>query len=122
MKNIANNNFYELSYDEKSNLVYWTMKGYWNSLNVVPDFEKDWDTAVSETRKGYRVFADLHDLEKIPDHMKEVHFNKQKTLLDNGCEKIACMIGNSIACINCSNKFLMASIANFNHNTKTPLC
>ena len=67
MKEIAKNEYYELAVDEAKNRVYWTMKGFWKSMSVVPDFDKDWETTQSLLKSGFTLFGDLSKLGAMPE-------------------------------------------------------
>ena len=96
MEEIAKNAYYELAYDTAKNRIYWTMKGFWKSMDVVPDFDKDWDTAQRMTRSGWTIFADLSALKVMPDDVKNAQDERQKILLRNGCMKVSCLITDPI--------------------------
>ena len=59
MKNIAKNTYYELSYEESENIVYWKMKGFWKDMSVVPDFHSDWGKVRKLTRQDWKIFSEL---------------------------------------------------------------
>ena len=96
MKEIAKNEYYELAVDEVKNRVYWTMKGFWKSMSVVPDFDKDWDTTQSLVKSGFTLFGDLSKLGAMPDDVKLAQDERQKKLLENGCSKVSCLMDSAI--------------------------
>ena len=96
MKAIAKNEHYELSYDESANLVYWTMKGFWKDMGVVPNFESDWIKTIKETRKPFKIFADLSKLQVMPDDVKTANDKMQQKLMQNGCIKVSCLIDSAL--------------------------
>jgi len=96
MKEIVKNEYYELAYDASSNWVYWTMKGFWKNMTVVPDFESDWTKTMKETRKPFRIFADLSTLKAMPDDVKKANDSMQQKLMQNGCEKVACLMDSAL--------------------------
>lgn len=96
MNEIAKNAYYELAYDDTKNRIYWTMKGFWQSMAVVPDFDNDWDTAQRMTRSGWTIFADLSTLKVMPDDVKNAQDERQKKLLQAGCTKVSCLMESAI--------------------------
>ncbi|MBF0360322.1 MAG: hypothetical protein HQK49_04885 [Oligoflexia bacterium] len=96
MKEVANNQFYELSYDEKKNWVYWTMRGFWKSMAVAPNFDKDWDSIQALTKPGFRIFADLSKLKLMPDDVMEAQNVRQAKLMEGGCKRVSVLMENEV--------------------------
>ena len=96
MKTIVKTEFYELSYNDSKDWIYWTMKGYWSSMEIVADFEKDWETAISKVKTPFRIFADLTTLGAMPDDVKAANDQMQQKLLQKGCIKVAVTIESAI--------------------------
>jgi len=97
MNEIAKNEFYELVYDETKNWIYWTMKGYWDSMSKsVPDFDKDWTAALSKVKPGWKVFANLASLKVMPVDVKAANDAKQQELMQKGCKRVSCIIESSM--------------------------
>ncbi|MBU0981295.1 hypothetical protein KKC94_01240 [Patescibacteria group bacterium] len=92
MQQIAKNELYELVYDEGKNRIYWTMKGFWRSMSVVPDFDKDWDKIQSHTKDNFTILANLVDLKVLPEEVRMANEERQEKLLRSGCKKVACII------------------------------
>lgn len=53
MTTVSKNDYYEHAYDPEKNLVYWTMKGFWMSMSVVPNYDSDWDKILQMTKPGF---------------------------------------------------------------------
>ncbi len=96
MKEIAQNEYYELAYDEAKNRVYWTMKGFWRNMSVVPDFNKDWDTIQEMTKQGFTIFGNLSKLKTMPEEVSHAQDERQKKLLEGGCSKVSCMVDSAV--------------------------
>ncbi len=96
MEQIAKTEYYELQYDSSNNWVHWTMRGFWENMTVVPDFQKDWDRAVQSTRPGWKIFADLSDLKVMPDDVKQANDLQQQRLMQMGCKKVSCILESSV--------------------------
>ncbi len=96
MKEIANNEYYELFYDEGKNWIFWTMKGFWKSMDVVPDFDRDWDSAIRHAKTPFKIFADLSKLKSLPDDVKAAQDMRQQKLMQQSCEKVSCLMESAI--------------------------
>lgn len=96
MVEIAKNDYYELSYDERDNCIHWVMKGFWKDMSVVPDFFSDWDKALELTRPGWKILSDATQCKVVPPDVQEAKQKNQKRLLQNGCSKIARIVDSAI--------------------------
>lgn len=96
MKEVAKNEFYELGYDETQNWIHWTMRGFWKSMAVVPDFDKDWDAVQSMVKPGWKLFADLAELKPMPDDVQAAQDARQQKLIKDGCAKVSCIMTSAV--------------------------
>ncbi len=96
MNEIAKNKYYELSYDDAKNWIYWTMRGFWAGMSVAPNFEKDWHKAQKLAKKPFKIFADLSKLKVMRDEVKEANDKMQQELMQNGCIKVSCLIESEL--------------------------
>jgi len=96
MGNITENEYYELSFDAIKNRVLWTMKGFWDSMDVAPDFFRDWDKVMKSIKEGFTVLADLSEVKTWPEDVYEVNMKVQKRLMEKGCKKVAVIIQSVI--------------------------
>ena len=96
MDTVAQNEYYELAYDGTRNWVYWTMKGKWARMAVVPNFEKDWDTIQSKTKPGFMILADISKLGIMPDDVKAAQDKRQQKLMQAGVAKLATIVENEV--------------------------
>lgn len=96
MIEIAKNDYYTITYDEKDNCVYWTMKGFWKDMSVVPNFYSDWDKAIKVIKPGWRIFSDARQCKVIPKEVQEAKIQNQKRLVKSGCVKIARIVDSAI--------------------------
>jgi hypothetical protein len=92
MEKIGNNEFYELSYDNENNRIIWKMKGFWSSMDVAPDFQKDWDTVQGLSSPGSMILADLTELKAMPADVIQANMERQGMLIQEGCKKVGCAI------------------------------
>ncbi len=96
MKEIAKTEFYEIRYDETTNWVYWTMKGFWESMDVVPNFYSDWEAGINSAEKPFKIYSDLSTLKTMPDDVKDANDKMQQKLMQNGCVKVSCLLDSSV--------------------------
>ena len=96
MKEIGKNDYYELFYDESRNWVYWTMKGFWKDLTVVPNFDKDWNMVFGLVKKGFKIYADLSTLRTLPEDVKNANDETQAKLMELGCKKVSCLMDSAV--------------------------
>ncbi len=95
MKEIAKNTYYELYYDQFSNWIHWTMKGYWKDMSVVPNFNADWKNVISTAKTPFKIFANLSELKAMPDDVKAANDQMQQHLMQNGCIKVSCLMDSA---------------------------
>jgi hypothetical protein len=87
MIHLAQTEYYELAYDREKNRVHWKIKGYWPSVDAVPNFHADWGKAMAEVAQGFTILADLREMRPAPPDVAELHQGKQKELMELGCRK-----------------------------------
>ena len=91
------NKYYELNYNAAHNQIYWKVKGYWASVNVVPNMEKDWDAILAQVKNpGFKILADLREMKTPPDAVSALHADVQKKILQAGVSKIASIIPSAV--------------------------
>jgi hypothetical protein len=67
------NSYYELDYDAKRNQIQWKIKGYWPSVEAIPDLEADWASLLEVVRKpGFNILADLSEMTVPPRDVQEM--------------------------------------------------
>ena len=96
MQEIAKNEYYELAYDSARNWIHWTMRGFWPSMNDVPDFASDWAKAVEATKAGWKIYANLSELKVMPDDVKNAQDEQQRVLMEKGCQRVCCLIDSAV--------------------------
>ncbi len=92
MQDIVKNTYYELAYDERRNWMYWTMRGFWKSMSVAPNFDTDWKAAIAVATRPFKVFSDLSTFKAPPPDVKSANEKMQQYAMQNGCEKVACLV------------------------------
>jgi hypothetical protein len=96
MVEIAKNDYYELSYDENDNIIFWVMRGFWKDMSAVPNFFSDWDKALKLTKPGWKIFSNASQCRVVPPDVQEAKKKNQKRLLQNGCAKIVRIVDSAI--------------------------
>ena len=56
MQTIAQNNYYELKYDENKNRVYFKIFGFWQSMSEVPNYHSDMEKPLKKPNLALRWF------------------------------------------------------------------
>jgi len=62
---IVKNEYYEIQIDRDKNRIYTTLRGYWASLDAVPNFENDFLTAPQMLQPDYTSLIDVRVF-KVP--------------------------------------------------------
>jgi len=96
VKEIAKNEYYDLYYEECENCIYWTMKGFWQGMSVVPNFHKDWDKARKLTKQGWKLYSDVSQCKVVPQDVGQEKIKNQKESMESGCIKIARIVDSAI--------------------------
>jgi len=94
---VITNKFYDLGYDPKRNQINWKVKGYWASVNVVPNMEKEWNSMLAKARKpGFNILADLTEMKVTPQDVQELHTKVQQQIVQAGVQKIATVTASAV--------------------------
>lgn len=96
METVASNTYYEFQVDTNKNRIYLTIKGFWKSVDIVPDYEKDGLKATKKMKKGFTVLTDLTEMKTPPGHVVDIHISLQKKMVENGLAKTAEIIPSSV--------------------------
>lgn len=86
---VAKTERYSLVVDTVKNRIYVTMTGFWKSPAEVPNFLKDWDTALSKVKKGFTVLTDHAQRTPPTPEVKEMFIEIQKRIMTAGLRKTA---------------------------------
>ncbi len=98
------NEFYDLDYDPERNQINWKVKGYWASVNEVPNMEKDWKSMLAKARKpGFNILADLTEMKVTPHDVQELHAKIQQQIIQSGVQKIATITTSTMTRISVKN-------------------
>jgi hypothetical protein len=87
---VYTNEYYDLDYDPAKNQINLKVKGFWRSVDVVPNYEKDWSAVIAQAKKpGFNVLSDLTEMKSPPQNVEELHAKAQKKVVAAGVHKIA---------------------------------
>jgi len=65
--------FYKLAYDKHLNRVYFNMRGFWKSPEVVPHYLQDWFRALKQTEEGFSLLVDVSQMVTHPTALRQLH-------------------------------------------------
>lgn len=94
------NQYYELDYDATKNQVNWMVKGFWPSVEVVPDMERDWNAILNQTRPGFTILANLLTMKASPPDVVQLHARVQQRIIARGLRKLATVTQSAILSLN----------------------
>ena len=86
---IAKTEKYSLLVDTVKNRIYVNMTGFWKSPAEVPNFVKDWETALSKVKKGFTVLTDHAQRTPPSPEVKQLFIEMQKRIMAAGLRKTA---------------------------------
>ena len=89
MKDIAENEYYSITVDEKKNRIYLTILGFWRDPDVVPNYVSDITKAGQSVSKDFTILTDITQMKPPPKNVGEIHMKAQKVLVDAGLDKTA---------------------------------
>ena len=86
---IAKNQYYEIYVDQIKNRIYYSLFGFWQSVDLVPNNIEDLATAISKLKPGFDFLTDLRTMKPPPEELAKHHMNAQKLARDKGLSRIA---------------------------------
>ena len=91
------NEYYDLSFSSIKNQINWKVKGYWRSVNAVPNMEQNWDSVLAQAKKpGFNILADLTEMKAPPQDVQNLHVKVQGKIVEAGVHKLAVVIGSAL--------------------------
>lgn len=92
LEEIVKNKFYEIYLDLGKNRAYFTCRGFWESLTVVPNYYEDIVEATAKLRPGFSALIDVKELKTPPQDVIELFMKAQNFALEKGLKKSAHII------------------------------
>ena len=96
MKEIAKNNYYEISVDTSKNRLYLKVKGFWKEKTEVPNYLKDMRNAGQSLSRGFTVLADLQEMKAPSPEIGVLHQETQAILVQAGLDRTAEVLSSAI--------------------------
>ncbi|WP_051203185.1 hypothetical protein [Hugenholtzia roseola] len=93
---IAANAAYDLYYHADKNRFYLTLKGFWKSVDVAPNYLSDWQKALSLSTEGFTILTDLRTSKVYTPEVAALHEKAQKMVVDAGLSQTAEVLPNSV--------------------------
>lgn len=89
VKTIANTNYYKILFDEAKNRIYYTVKGYWPNVEIVPNYLNDIQKVLDFVQPHFTMVVHVEDLEAHPDDVEELRKKAQVMAVKAGMYKAA---------------------------------
>ena len=93
---MISNECYDLRYDPERNRIYFKIKGFWPSRDVVPGYLDRWKDVVEQAKPGFTILGDIIDMKVPPQDVIDLHVDVQNLVLDNGMKKAAEIVSEAI--------------------------
>jgi len=75
---IANNEYYEMEVDREKNRSYSKYKGYWKSVDEVPNYLDDIRRVINRLKPGFTTVIDLKEMKIPPPEVMELMIKAQE--------------------------------------------
>jgi hypothetical protein len=89
METIVKNKYYEIHYDEKKNRVYYKVTGFWENIDIVPNYTNDIKSVAKFVKPNYTMLVDTRNLEVHPQDVEELRIWAQEEAVKMGMFKAA---------------------------------
>ena len=86
LEKIASNSYYDIAVDVSGNRTHLTIKGFWETTELVPNFITDIGAAAEKMRPGFTVLANLTRMKPPPAVVCAMHEEAQALLISCGLE------------------------------------
>ncbi len=96
LEKVTSNSYYEISVDAEKNRIFLTIKGFWQTEELVPGFIADIDAAARQVKPGFTALANLTQMKPPPARVGAIHVQAQRLLLGNGLALAAEVIDDAI--------------------------
>lgn len=89
------NDWYDLAYNPGKNRLYFTIKGFWPSTAVVPDFLDHWKQCLAASKENLTAMIDTSTMITHPADVNELHREAQQLMIAAGLRKRAEIVAAS---------------------------
>ncbi|MFX0049191.1 MAG: hypothetical protein ACFE8G_13680 [Candidatus Hermodarchaeota archaeon] len=93
---MADNEFYEVIFNKKKNLLSVKLKGFWKDEELYDKMAKEFEVNLSKTSPGWKMIIDLTDFLTPPQNFLEKIKETQKLLKEHRLRKIAEVLPKSV--------------------------
>ncbi len=93
---IASNSYYDIAVDVTKNRIYLTIKGFWQTKDLVPHYIDDLDEATGMLGSGFTVLANLTRMVPPTAEVSVLHQQAQSLLMKNGLVRSAEIVNDPL--------------------------
>ena len=84
LKTIASNGYYDIAVDAAKNRIHLSIKGFWQTKDLVPYYINDINEAVSLLKPGFSILVNLTRMVSPTLEVSALHWEAQKLLIRSG--------------------------------------
>jgi hypothetical protein len=93
---IVENDYYAAYVDKSRNRMYWTLRGFWKDVSVVPDYKIDNRKCLDMLLPGFTVLLDIRELKTPPADVIDLHMENLKAVENAGMKYQAQVLDQAI--------------------------
>ncbi len=93
---VAENEYYDAYVDKGRNRMYWTFRGFWKDVSVVPDYRIDNRKCLDMLLPGFTVLLDMREMKTPPADVIDLHMENLKAVENAGMKCQAQVIDQAI--------------------------
>jgi len=93
---MISNEYYDLRYDPDKNRIYFKIKGFWPSTDIVPGYLDKWKDIVKQAKPEFTVHGDITEMKVPPQEIMDLHVEVQNLVLEKGMRKAVEIVDESI--------------------------
>lgn len=95
-KTIASNSYYDIAVDAAKNRIHITIKGFWETKDLVPHYISHINEAVSLARPSFSVLVNLTRMVPPTHEVTGLHHEVQKLFLERGLARSAEVVNDPL--------------------------
>ncbi|WP_338764418.1 hypothetical protein WAF17_21755 [Bernardetia sp. ABR2-2B] len=89
IEQVANTDYYTISYSYSKNRFYLTIRGFWKNPDVISNYVNDWRKAMLLAIPNFTLLTDATNAETYPPSVMTVHNEAQQVVIDAGLMQVA---------------------------------
>jgi hypothetical protein len=93
---IASNSYYDIAVDTARNRIYLTIKGFWQTKDLVPHYIEDLSEATGILGPGFTVLANLTRMVPPTAEVSVLHQQAQSLLMKSGLARSAEIVNDPL--------------------------